>query len=84
MVEGLQIFLNDRSLTPDSFARTLFNELLKLSPQKHSLIIKFLQPLLSHYSASEVDFNNKVDFYDFDICTAENIELKTLSGFFRV
>ncbi|XP_076820077.1 integrator complex subunit 4-like [Clavelina lepadiformis] len=60
MVEGLQIFLNDRSLTPDSFARTLFNELLKLSPQKHSLIIKFLQPLLSHYSASEVDFNNKV------------------------
>ena len=66
MVEEVHKFLSGNNITPDSFSQTLFNELLKLSvSQKPSLVVKLLQPLLSHYSVSEVDLNNKVKrFFD--------------------
>ena len=61
MVEEVHLFLTEKSISPDSFSQTLFNELLKLSAaQKPSLVVKLLRPLLSHYSVSEVDLNNKV------------------------
>nr|XP_018670091.1 integrator complex subunit 4 [Ciona intestinalis] len=60
-VQELKSILEKSDIAPDSFSRTLFNELLKLSAsRKPSLVVKLLQPLLSHYSASEVDLNNKV------------------------
>nr|CAB3256446.1 integrator complex subunit 4 [Phallusia mammillata] len=61
LVQEMKTYLNDRNITPDSFSRTCFNELLKLSStRKSSLVVKLLQPLLMNYSVSTVSLNNKV------------------------
>ena len=59
-IKKLKSFLNKHDIVPDTFSKTIFNELLKLpSTCKPSLVGKLLQPLLSHYSVAEVNLNNK-------------------------
>uniref|UniRef100_H2YBP5 Integrator complex subunit 4 n=1 Tax=Ciona savignyi TaxID=51511 RepID=H2YBP5_CIOSA len=60
-VQELKSVIEKTDVAPDSFTRTLFNELLK-SPasRKPSLVVKLLQPLLSHCTSSEVELSSKV------------------------
>nr|XP_039261782.1 integrator complex subunit 4-like [Styela clava] len=60
-IKDVHQYLETHNHIPDSFSKTLFNEVLKLDPtKKYSLVIKLLQPLLLHYSVSNVTFSNKV------------------------
>lgn len=60
VIKDVQNYMEAHSQYPDSFSKTLFNEVLKLEPTKYTLVMKLLQPLLLHYSVSNVTFSNTV------------------------
>lgn len=59
VIQDVRSYLSKHDMTPDSFSKTLFNEVLKLDPtKKFSLVLKLLRPLLYHHSVSSVTFSN--------------------------
>ncbi|XP_071501854.1 integrator complex subunit 4-like [Diadema antillarum] len=54
-------------ISPDSFTRAVFSQVLKLSAARHAILTKFLQPLLLHNRAPPLSLGNTLSLVAADI-----------------